>query len=820
MRAVVATFALSLLLCHSLPAADDFESAIAPVLRQYCHDCHGADVQEAGIRYDQLDGFRPEDRRLWTAVHEKLSAGEMPPPDETQPEADEKKRILQWIEASQQGTRGDGTRRLNRRELAAALRDLTGLSVDYARALPGDGKVDGFDTAADGLQDSADSVGQWMTVTRRAVDGIRFLEDASSEPLSVDLRDEKDPRKAFDPWKEAGVTIKGQGRGRPGMGMLLEPKWVGERGGMTIYVPPPADRSGVLRLKLVVAHWKPISGVPNPRLWVEVGGQDIDYREITASAEQSQELVYEVQFDDLAVGKRGVSIELSNRVELPYGVKGFENEDRSKPDEPIPGGAGLFRPAYDRKKTPQEEQPVPFVVVKSIEVNPDYVASWPPATWQSEGTKLEDNDETARRLLNIWLERGWRRPVSNSEQERFLTLYQQLRGQQMSFDESLRAAFQSVLLSGGFRYLKSPADADPVIAQHAIASRLSFMLWGAPPDEELRQLAAAGKLHDPKTLDAQVDRLLDDPRSEDFVRPFVTQWLEIGQPITITMDYFEKQDFRFARYLKESMRDETIAYVAELFDENRPARELVSSDWTMMNDILAMHYGYENIEHGELRKVPLRKDDPRGGGILGQAGIQSMLCWMGDNWVIYRGAWTLRHILDDPPPPPPLEVPELIPSDNENRGKTFRELLVQHQEHAKCSVCHKTMDPLGFAFQNFDISGRWRDLEYEKYVRKELDGKIEWRGAGKSRPVDAVGRLPRGEEFQDFGEFKQLLVENYSDDLVEGLMKRFVLYGTGRTPDVSDMAQIRKIMQSEAADGYRLRDLLKAMIRSPLFLDS
>ena len=388
----------------------------------------------------------------------------------------------------------------------------------------------------------------------------------------------------------------------------------------------------------------------------------------------------------------------------------------------------------------------------------------------------------------------------------------------MSFDSALRATFQSVLLSRGFRYLVSPADADKSIAQHAIASRLSFMLWGAPPDDELRQLAAAGRLRDPAVLDQQVDRLLADARREAFVRPFVMQWLEMEQPITIASTHIKKQDFRFARYLKASMRDETVACFSQVLAENKPAGELIASDWTMMNDILAIHYGYEGVEGGRLRKVKLRDNDPRGGGIMGHAGIQSMLTWMGGNWVIYRGAWALRHIFDDPPPPPPLEVPELNANEGANKGKPFKELLKQHQENVNCSVCHRKMDPLGFAFQNFDISGRWREVEHESYAMADLDGKIEWRGVGATRPVDAVGRLPRGEEFKTFSQFKDIAAKHYTPDLGRGLMKNLVVYGTGRLPDVHDLAEIKSIMKEHAASGYPLRDMVKALVRSKSFL--
>lgn len=817
------------LICLLLPVAvgpvsaddapEEFSRIVQPFLERHCYGCHGPDIQENQVRFDRLTALRAEDRHLWTLVHEQLSSGAMPPEGNEQPDDSEKREVLSRIRAQQRAEKVSGTRRLNRRELSAALQDVTGLIVDFSLALPGDARVNGFDTGAEALQDSADSVDQTMQVARRAVEALRFLESPADDPFAANLRDAKDGRAAFNPWKERGASASTNNTfGQAGTGLFIRPKWVGERGGLTLRIPPP-DHRGVLRLTIEVSAVRFLEGIPNPRLWVVVGGRDVDYAEINNSPDEPRTLVYEIHLGDVAIGAKGIEIELSNRVEVPYAVGGFENEDRSKPDEEIPGGTGLFRPLFDRKTVRSEEQPVPFVVLHTIEIEPDYRAAWPPAAFPQANLDVEDSDDCARQLLALWMERAWRRPVGEAEQERFLDLYRRLRSESHSFDNALRSTFQSVLLSGSFRYLVSPREVDESLRQYAIASRLSFMLWGAPPEEELRQLAADGSLWNSDVLDAQVDRLLSDPRSDGFLRPFVTQWLVMDQPITVAMDYLQQQDFRFGRHLKASMKDETVAYVAESMSRNVPAEELISSDWTMMNDILARHYGYEGIDGGELRPVTLRKDDPRGGGILGQAGIQSMLCWMGENWPIYRGGWTLRHILDDPPPPPPLEVPELVPSDSENHGRTFRELLARHQEDHRCAVCHRDIDPLGFAFQNFDISGRWREVEFDHYVMNDLDGKIEWRGAGETRPVDAAGRLPRGETFTSFAECRALIGEHYLQDFVEGLMKNLVLYGAGRQPDIDDLAVIRTIMGEHEAAGYPLRDLLKALIRSRIFLE-
>ena len=807
----------------------DYKNDVLPLLTKYCIECHGVDEQNAHIRFDGIVAYESDDQHLWTQVHEAIISGQMPPEDQPQPTAPERRELLNWIveQATLKATATTGTqRRLNRRELSAALQDLTGLPIDFGAGLPADGKIDGFDTGAQGLQDAADSVNQWLEVTRRAVESIRFLDPDPEQKISIDFREHEftDYRKFLSKlWDEQQDHIFTRSKRllcKKEIGVYLPTQWTGDRGNSFLAVPAPADKRAALKMSLRVVAERPLPDLPSPMLWVKIGGKYMDYRPI---GDDPQTLTYAVRMEDHMVEGKVIKIMLQSFVEVPYAVKGFENDDRSKPEDKIPGGIGTFRPKFDRKKlrTP-DVQPVPSIVIESIKIDYDHRAAWPPPSWDVDVTPFEDDDESARRLLALWMNRAWRRPVTDAESERFLTLYQSLRDQGLSFDDALRSTFQAVLMGGPFRYLASPSDTDQVIAQHAIASRLSFMLVGAPPDRQLIELAAAGKLRDANVLDSQVERLLSDPRSEAFFRPFVTQWLNMDQPITLVMSHFKKRDFKFGRHMKASMKEETVQYVARLFADNRPAHELISSNWTMMNDILAVHYGYDDIEGGDLRKVVLkpRLEDQRGGGVLSHAGIQSMLCWMGDNWLIYRGAWTLNHILDDPPPNPPLEVPELSPFDGEHEGKAFRELLVQHQQDRNCSICHRKIDPLGFAFQNFDLSGRWRNVEHEGYHRYELDGKIEWRGKGKTRPVDTTGQLPRGEKFSDFQEFKEQLAHHYMDDIVRGLMKKLTLYGTGQKADVLDLIAVRSIMREHAADDYALRDLLKALIRSRVFLET
>ena len=793
----------------------DFKKTVKPFLSKYCYECHGSEKQKARIRYDKINSFDEKDHALWTLIYEQLNSGDMPPEKSSQPGEKERLQVLKWIENQSEKVLSSSTagylRRLNRRELSSALQSVTGLKVDYTRALPEDGKVNGFDTGVEGLQDAADSVAQILAVTRQAVGGIYFKDKPEIQSFHADLSSFKDPAKDIYEWRKLGIYMKRPRESVKGLGLLIEPKWLGDRtNSFNINVPVPEEKQGLVRVRFSLSKLdSKYKNLPNPHLWFSVGGQKLEYTEISNSPENPRTFEYHIDLAQTAIESRGLSIKINNRVEVPYFVEGFENEDRSKGK--VKGGTGPWRPKMD-KKLKGRERPAPYIVLHDIQIDVNWKRKW------TEKTLPSDDSAAAKMLIAKFLEQAWRKKNASEKVDHFYNFYSDLRSQEKTFDEAVRASFHSILMSAPFRYMASPFTDNESDAHYAIASRLSFMFTGGPPDKQLLQLAEKKQLRDKIIISQEVDRLLDSPQSLAFFDPFVKQWLEMNQPITQAMDFFEKQDFRFGRYLKDSMRRETVEYIRTLFIENRPAKELITSDWTMMNSILAYHYNYEGIEGAGLRKVKLRKDDPRGGGILSHAGIQSMLCWMGENWVIYRGTWALKNILDDPPPAPPLEVPELDPSSGKNKGKTPRQLLKQHQEEENCAVCHRKIDPIGFAFQNFDLSGRWRDLEYEKYQRKELDGKLSWKGTGKSRPVDAAGALPRGEKFNDFADFKRVVSEHYLDDITRGLMKNLTLYSTGRKAFVTEVKEINNMMSILKKENYPMKELIKAILTSRAFL--
>jgi hypothetical protein len=570
-------------------------------------------------------------------------------------------------------------------------------------------------------------------------------------------------------------------------------------------------KKGLLRIRWRVAAQTP-KGLSPP--WLVTG-----YSGITGRAALTDQIGFEIKgtltepqvierlffIEDMVVrermeptGKRREGIfQFRNIQELPYAVP-KELENKLKHENPDPS--------------------VAWIIVQGMEIEFPYTVSG----WSPKDGELSDDEASATKVLIKYAERAFRRPVTVKECEPFLKFYRKRRQAGDSFDQGLRNALSMMLLSGRFRFLTSPTTEDSKIDQYALASRLSYLFWSTIPDGELLALAANGKLSDSKVLDAQVDRLLDDPRAERSLTSFTSQWLDMKNPIRISYPTKSEKtnDRYFANYLTISLRKETIAYHGELLRKNLPAKNLITSEFTMMNDTTSYFYDYPRLVGSQMRPVRLRDDDPRGGGILGHAGIQSMTTANGVHWPVSRGAWMLRTLLDNPPPPAPLEVPELDPNAKENQGKTVKEILKKHTEDSRCAVCHRKMDPLGFAFQHFDLSGRWRELEYESYSFGEVNEEaiVTFEPRGKSRPVDATGKMPRGESFTTFAEMKSLTEKHYLDDIVLGYLKRLVLYSTGRTPDILDMQTLREITIRQKPRGYPMRDLLKEFIRSKAFL--
>jgi hypothetical protein len=430
---------------------------------------------------------------------------------------------------------------------------------------------------------------------------------------------------------------------------------------------------------------------------------------------------------------------------------------------------------------------------------------------------LPSSARDADRLLRPFMAAAYRRPPREDEVRRYLKIVQdQLalnQGSRNAFAEAMISGYVAVLCSPGFLYLEErPGRLDG----YALASRLSYFLWNGPPDPELRRLAANGALLRAGVLRTQTNRLLDDDRSRDFVNAFLDYWLDLRKIGDTTPDQTLYPDYYLDDLLTESALKETQLFFRCLLQRNLPVRNIVQSEFTMLNSHLARHYGLPPVEGVAMREVKLPPDSVRG-GLLTQASILKVTANGTTTSPVLRGVWIMERILGDPPPPPPPGIPAIEP---DTRGAvTIRQQLEKHRSIQSCAVCHSKIDPPGFALENFDVVGGWRDR-----YRSTDDGEAV-QGLGKngfdftfklSQPVDASGKLATRESFRNVIELKQLLLKN-ERQLARNMVSQFVTYATGAPVGFGDRAEVERILDVAEKDHYGLRTIVQEVVRSDLF---
>jgi hypothetical protein len=418
----------------------------------------------------------------------------------------------------------------------------------------------------------------------------------------------------------------------------------------------------------------------------------------------------------------------------------------------------------------------------------------------------------AKALLRHFVSRAAREPVDEETLRRYDALIQARLDRKEPLNDALLAAYKAFLCSGHFLYLREPAHTSDHLA---IADRLSHFLANSRPDDRLRAFAADGKLGD-AALRAETDRLLADAGFDRFVRAFTDYWLNLRHVRRDDPDIRLYPEYRFDDYLVDSMGEETRAYFAGLIRDNLPAKNLVQADFIYANDRLSRHYGLPPLQGSAMRKVTLPAGSPLG-GLLTQAAILKVTSNGTTTSPVVRGAWVMERIIGEPPPPPPAKVPAVEP---DIRGaKSIRDLLARHTQDQSCANCHARFDPAGFALENFDIFGGWR----QRYRGLELGEKktgIDRAGHDYAYTladvVDASGKLRDGRAFADVRELKGHFAAQ-PRQLARNLLHQFVLYATGTPVRFADRPKIEAILDACAQDEYRVRDLLHGFIQSPLF---
>ncbi len=419
----------------------------------------------------------------------------------------------------------------------------------------------------------------------------------------------------------------------------------------------------------------------------------------------------------------------------------------------------------------------------------------------------------AERLLRSFIQRAYRQPVTEEEVAVFVDLFKDQYAQGFGFAKSMLAAYTAVLSSPGFLYVEEkPGHLD----DYALASRLSYFLWNSEPDDALRTLAADGQLHRPEVLKAQTERLMNDAKFRRFVDAFTDYWLDLRKVDDTSPSTTLYNDYELDEWLKLSAVEETRLFVNELFRANLPARNVVNSDFTFLNERLAQLYGVPGVSGVEMRRVTLPKDSVRG-GLMTQASILKVTANGTTTSPVLRGHWITERILGIETPPPP-KVPSIEP---DIRGAvTIRQQLEKHRADPSCATCHTKMDPPGLALESFDVMGGWRD-----HYRAAKEGATNASGIGMdgqkfsfcyALPVDCTGNLPDGRTFQDARELKARLLEDPAP-IARNLARQLAVYATGAPVRFSDREQIERILQRTKATDYGVRSMVRELVQSELF---
>jgi hypothetical protein len=842
----------------------------APFVAKHCVECHGDAVKEGGLDLTTLksDLNDPESFTKWVRIHDRIEKGEMPPKDQPRPTAAEiahftrplrdslLKAEREWFAA---GGR-TGLRRLTRAEYENTIRDLFDMpGIALQGILPGDGSAHGFDKNSDALDISHVNIAKYVeaadltldiaiatrpeapTVQKRRislVNGGGFVAHVVSNGDGVLLKN-KQPSPDFPAAAEQNHADEGaherMNSYRVGstVGLFrhedesVSPYFIEH---VTIYPGMYRVRTSLWAFQWDKGQVLPARGTEAARLSVVQltgdgrGGQHPSYvlgyfdapsmtsteHEVTtwlnwneiigfntaslAPAANYYKKKRAMEFTGPGIAVDWLDIEgplhkewppLSHKVlfgdlplaEIKAGVPGAKMPRRVKQRQL---GAGRNRPDVE-----------PGIFTVSTSADP-----------------MADVD----RLLASFLPKAFRRPVVAETRQKYVAMVEKKLQSDEGFEMSMRHAYRAALCSPDFLYHVEP---EGPLDDYALACRLSYFLWNSLPDARLTELATAGKLHEPEVLKGEVERLLKDEKSQRFVEDFLGQWLSLRRIASTDPD--RKLYPEFNAYLQDSMAAETRAYFRELVDKNLDASHLVRSDFVMVNEKLAVHYGISGVSGSQIRRVPLPPDCPRG-GFLTQGAILKITANGTTTSPVPRGAFFMDRLLGLPPDPPPPNIPAIEP---DVRGaKTIREQLDKHRTVAVCATCHTKMDPPGFALESFDVIGgfrtRYRSIgDGEPAPRGSIDPFI---GIGfKLGPaVDATGSLPDGRSFKDVKEF-QSLVASDTEQLLKNLAEQLTIYSTGRDVAFSDREAIAAIVAATQEEGGGVRTLIHQVVQSELF---
>ena len=758
------------------------------VLNQYCVTCHNEDLNTAGLALDQVNvDSAAENAPVWENVVRKLRAGTMPPPGSPRPDAATYDSLATYLEATldqaAQSRPNPGTstiHRMNRAEYSNAIRDLLAIdpeAVEIASLLSPDDSGYGFDNISEVLSVSPVLLERYMSVARR----VSRL--AVGDPTI---------RPDFSTYEVPRFLLQNA--------RISEALPFGSRGGIAIRHHFPLDGDYVIRIHLKTNY----------------NGQNI----LGLSEENTLDLRLDGErITQFTIGGSG------SELELPTGPNRSFSSEQQRGDSPmdlefrvqVRAGARRVGVHFLRRKQATENVLAPRFASQEVESNEEpgigrvtidgpYDVTGPGDTqsrrkiFVCHPANSNEEEACAGEILSALARHAYRRPITADDLERLLGPYR-LGRNESGFEAGIQTAIQRILVSPEFlfRIERDPAELAQGTAYRVsdleLASRLSFFFWSSIPDDELLSLAERGSLSDPEVLERQVLRMLADRRSRALVDNFAGQWLYLRNvqsalPDLAQYPYFDEN-------LREALEKETGLFLQSMLREDRSVLDMLSADYTFLNERLARHYGIPDVYGSHFRRVTLNDENRH--GLLGQGSIQMVTSYGNRTSPTLRGKWVLDNLLGAPPPPPPADGPALQDRGEGGQILSMREQMEEHRANAACAVCHRMMDPLGFALENFDAIGQWRNVS-----------------GPDSTPIDSSGVLPDGTTFDGPVELRQVLASR-SKQFVATVTEKLLTYALGRGLDYNDAPTVRKIIREAEPRNYPWSDLMLGIVRSDPF---
>ena len=767
-------------------------SQFSQTLNQYCVSCHNNALVTAGLSLQNIDVRNVGERgAVWEKVLRKLRAKAMPPPGLPRPADITYESFVAFLESSLDqyanqnlGAGKPSMRRMNRTEYVNAIKELFLIDVDGETLLPADATMFNFDNIGGVLTLSPLLIERYIAAARKvrnkAIGDLEIKPNFEYYTLPQALKQDE---------------------------RMSEDMPFGTRGGLAIRHHFPMDGEYLIQIRLQRNYRDYIRGMTNRQHQLDVRMNDERLKLLTVGGKKfgrsSQLYSTSAQGDTKQEAYERYSDEA---LEIRFPAKAGEQlitaaflQDIFLPEGPKYQDFTMYDYTQFKGGNPG---------VRTLAIGGPYDVTGPGVTASREKIficKPADgmDEKCVKDILGKLARKAYRRPPSSKELNVLMNFYDQGKAKK-GFEEGIGLAIERMLAGPEFLFITEKVPNNVTedelyeLPTLELASRLSFFLWSSIPDDELLSIAESGKLKNPEVLEYQVQRMLEDSRSMALVKNFAAQWLTLGKlnvaaPDIDIFPYFDDN-------LRESFRKETELFLDFNLRKNRPLLELLTADYTFLNERLARHYGIPNIYGNHFRKVALDDDETRG-GLLGQGSVLTVTSYANRTAPTIRGKWILENILGVPPPPPPPNVPGLKEKDAAGVILTMRERMEQHRANPACASCHKVMDPLGFALENYDAIGKWR----------AIDG-------ASAATIDSSGVLPDGTSFVGPSELKQVLMERRQYDFIFTMVEKMLTYALGREIQYTDAPVIRSIIRETKSDQHSLSSLVKAIINSNSYL--